>query len=675
MRSAWSDADASAAVADYTGRFGPSCNEDVALRTYSARLIGGEPSLVLHGGGNTSVKTTLEDDVGQAVDVICVKGSGWDLGAIEPPGHPAVRLESLQALRGLPALSDEDMVNAARVRLLESSSPNPSVELLLHAFLPHKFIDHSHADAILSLVDQERADGLCSEVFGDTLALVPYVMPGFALSKLAAEVYEAHPEVEGLLLHQHGLFTFGSSARQSYDRHIRAVTKAEEFLSRARARVSVQVREGVPEVNYEKVVPIIRGRLGAGERRYVLALRDGENVRRFVDQTGLEALIGRGPATPDHVIRTKQFPLLVEGEMDGFEDRLDAALDRYRAAYDAYFAAQTQAKAVERTQLDPDPRIVLVPGLGLIAAGRDEKAARVAADVYEHTIEVIAGAEAVGTYNALADADIFDMEYWSLEQAKLGKRKARALESRVVYVTGAASGIGRAVAECFAENGAHLFLVDRSEAVADVAASLGCAHAVIDVREAEEVETSIQAAVCRYGGLDGIVSNAGVAPQSPIHECSPDLLRDSFDVNFFSHQWVAAAATRVMRAQGTGGFLLFNASKAAFNPGAGFGPYALPKAAVVALMKQYAVEQGEAGIRANAINADRIRTGLLDARDVERRAQARGLDTDAYFRSNLLRREVSAGDVAEAFLNLALAESTTGAVLTVDGGNIAASPR
>lgn len=668
MRSAWSDQDAQAAIDRYTAEYGPSCNEDVALRTYSARLIGSEPSLVLHGGGNTSVKTRLVDDAGQSVDVICVKGSGWDLSTIEPPGHPAVRLGTLTALRELDALSDEDMVNAARVRLLDSSAPNPSVELLLHAFLPHKFIDHSHADAILSLVDQEDAAAICREVFGERLALVPYIMPGFALSKLAAEVYEKHPQVEGLLLHQHGLFTFGDDARESYERHIRAVSQAEEYIASKRSAATPGARASGPPL--ADLLPRLRGALGGQGRRYVLHTRTSERIRNFVDDPALAQLAGRGPATPDHVIRTKARPLLLPDLA-----QLDERLAEYRGVYERYFDEQVAAKGVERTRLDPDPRIVLVPGVGIVAAGATEKAARVAADVYEHTVDVIRGGDAVGHYRALGDGDLFDMEYWSLEQAKLGKKAPRALESQVVYVTGAASGIGAAVARRFADAGAHLFLVDRDDAVQAIADELGASSAVVDVSDEGAVEKSIESAVLRYGGLDGVVSNAGIAPQSPIHEVSPESLRRSFDVNFFGHQWVAAAATDVMRRQGTGGFLLFNASKAAFNPGADFGPYALPKAALVALMKQYAIEGGSAGIRANAINADRIRTGLLPPDFVERRAKARGLEPDQYFRSNLLQREVTADDVAQAFLHLALAQSTTGAVLTVDGGNIAASPR
>jgi len=677
MRSAWNDEDADAAVQRWSSA--KHANTDVALRVYTARLIGREPSLVLHGGGNTSVKTTLPDELGRLVDVVCVKGSGWDMADIEPAGHPAVRLDGLVALRELAELSDEDMVNAARVRLLDASAPNPSVEVLLHAFLPAKFIDHSHADAILALADQPDAAGLCRAVWGERVAVVPYVMPGFALAKLAADVQAANPHCEGLVLLQHGLFTFGATARESYERHIAAVDAAERFVAAHTTALSVHPR---PSVDWATLAPVLRGRLGAGARRYVLSLRKSPEIRAFVDDPALRALAGRGPATPDHVIRTKQRPLVLDpSEAPGdLAAHVDAELGRYRDEYHAYFARQTAAKAVRRTELDPDPRIVLVPGLGLVAAGGDAKAAAIAADVYEHTIAVIRAAEAVGHYRALPEGDIFDMEYWSLEQAKLGRAQPKSMpktmNGRVVVVTGAAAGIGAAAARKFASAGAHVWLVDRdAEALATVAAALKCPHEALDVTDRDAVHRTIARAVERFGGIDGLVSNAGSAPQAPIDDCPPELLHASLAVNLLAHQWFAEAVTRVMRAQGTGGFLVFNASKSAFNPGPGFGPYAIAKAALVALMKQYAVELGPHGIRSNAVNADRVRTKLLDEADIAARARARGLAPDDYFRANLLGAEVTVDDVADALFALAVAERTTGAVLPVDGGNIAASPR
>jgi rhamnose utilization protein RhaD (predicted bifunctional aldolase and dehydrogenase)/NAD(P)-dependent dehydrogenase (short-subunit alcohol dehydrogenase family) len=677
MDGKWSESEAQAFVVRYHGR----CNADLALRVYSSRLIGAEPALVLHGGGNTSVKTVIKDDLGRDSEVLCVKGSGWDLADLEPEGLPALRLEGLRALRHLSKLSDVDMVNAQRTRMLDASAPNPSVETLLHAFLPHKYIDHSHADAILSLVDQPDAETLCKERFGTRLGIVRYIMPGFALAKLAAEVYESDPHVEGLLLLQHGLFTFGQSAKESYERQIWAVTQAEEFC--ARRRYWTARRPSTPPVaplSYSELAPVLRGLLGERERRYVLHLRSTSEIHEFLSDARVESLSQVGCATPDHVIRTKRFPLLLhvrQGQGNaGLRELIADRLERYRSDYGSYVRRQMAQKGIVVKALDPDPRVILVRGLGLITAGRTPEAARIVADIYEHTISVIRDAEAVGQYQALPEGDIFDMEYWSLEQAKLGSHKPKPLEGRVVYITGAARGIGAAVARSFAQQGAVLYLVDReAEALAALARELKCNHEPLDLTEERAVRRSIEHAVHMHGGIDGVVSNAGVAVQGPIDATRTETLDDSFKINFYAHHWVASAAVDVMKRQGTGGFLLFNASKAAWNPGAGFGPYAIAKAALVALVKQYALELGSLGIRSNAVNADRIRTGLLDAKEVEARAKARGIESDDYYRSNLLQREVTVADVAHAFLCLALAESTTGSVMTVDGGNLAASPR
>ncbi|MFT7520730.1 MAG: rhamnose utilization protein RhaD (predicted bifunctional aldolase and dehydrogenase), partial [Kiritimatiellia bacterium] len=354
MQSRWSDDEAHAMVALYAER---GVGEDVALRVYTSRCIGADSSLVLHGGGNTSVKTTAIDDTGRLVRVLCVKGSGWDLGRIEPAGLPAVRLDSLQALRSRTSLSDEEMVNAQRTRLLDSRSPNPSVETLLHAFLPHKFIDHSHADAILSIVDQPDAEAICREIYGHRLAVVPYVMPGFALSKLAAEVYEADPSVEGMLLLKHGLFTFGDTARQAYDRHIDAVSAAEAYVAESRHRPA----EGPPGHTVPGLLPLLRGVLGNEGRRYLLRWRTNPSIEAFVCDPELGNVSQRGTATPDHVIRTKALPLLLDDPTDMSFDELEAHIigrvAAYRVEYRAY--VERQVRRTDRTikPLDADPRV------------------------------------------------------------------------------------------------------------------------------------------------------------------------------------------------------------------------------------------------------------------------------------------------------------------------------
>jgi rhamnulose-1-phosphate aldolase/alcohol dehydrogenase len=684
MQNRWSEGEAAAALEHYGKR---GVNADLALRVYSTRLLGSEPRLVLHGGGNSSVKTVAKDALGAPVDVLCVKGSGWDMGAIEPQGLPAVRLEALQALRELDALSDEDMVNVQRCNLLDSTAPNPSVETLLHAFLPHKFIDHTHANAVLALTDQPDGAAICAEVYGERVALVPYIMPGFALAKKAAEVYEGSPDVEGLILEKHGIFSFGASAREAYDRMIELVSRAEERAARGANKTFVAAVLPQALAKPAEVAPILRGLAAIPVkpedgvyRRFVMTHRAGPAVLDYVNGAELARYAQAGVATPDHAIRTKAKPLILPapeaGDLAGFASAARRAFDDYKAEYHAYFARNNPLAPVKKTELDAVPRVLLVPGVGVFALGPSAKDAQIAGDLAEATIEVVTDAERVGRFTSIGDYETFEIEYWSLEQAKLGKAAEKPLARQVALVTGGGSGIGAASAAAFAAQGAAIVVLDldgaRAEAVAKRTGGLGLA---CDVTDAASVAAAFSRAAEAYGGVDIVLSNAGAAWQGRIGEVSEKTLRESFELNFFAHQTVAQAAVKVMRAQGTGGCLLFNTSKQAVNPGPDFGPYGLPKAATLFLMRQYALDHGADGIRANAVNADRIRSGLLTDEMIATRSEKRGVSERDYMAGNLLGREVTAEDVAQAFVSLALADKTTGAVLTVDGGNIAAALR
>jgi len=685
MKSLWRDADAKRMVASYARQ---GVNRDLALRVYTTRLLGGDPRLVLHGGGNTSVKTRMTDITGTTIDVLCVKGSGWDMGAIEPRGLPSLRIDALQALRPLPALSDEDMVNSQRGALLDSTSPNPSVETLLHTFLPQKFIDHTHSTAVLAVTDQPDGDRIAAEIYGDRAALVPYVMPGFDLAKKAAEVYEANPDVEGLILLKHGIFSFGETARQAYERMIDLVTLAEKRLARGRKSVFASADLPKKTATVTDVAPILRGLIaehseGAEPRRMVLDFRTGKAIRNYVDGKDVGRYSQVGVVTPDHNIRTKNWPLLVSApdalDLDGFSRVARKAVSKFAASSHKYFARHNGKRGPEKVELDTTPRVILVPGLGLFGVGKSAKDAAVCADIAENTVDVITDAEAIGRFRPIPEADMFDIEYWSLEQAKLAKGAEAPLARRIAVVTGGAGGIGEATARAFATQGAAVAVLDRdARAVARVAAEIGAAAVGIacDVTDAKAVRKAFDQ-VCRtFGGVDIVVSNAGAAWQGRIGDVSDKVLRQSFELNFFAHQTIAQNAVRVMRAQETGGALLFNTSKQAVNPGPDFGPYGLPKAATLFLMKQYALEYGVDGITSNAVNADRVNTGIFAGGMLEDRAKARGLTVKEYLGDgNLLKREVTVDDVAKAFVDLALARKTTAAVLTVDGGNIAASLR
>jgi rhamnose utilization protein RhaD (predicted bifunctional aldolase and dehydrogenase)/NAD(P)-dependent dehydrogenase (short-subunit alcohol dehydrogenase family) len=684
MLSRWNDDEARQAVAGYAER---GISEDVALRTYSTRLLGSDPRLVLHGGGNTSVKTHLADLLGETHEVLCVKGSGWDMGSIEPAGLPAVKLAPLRGLRRLERLSDEDMVNFQRTHLIDAAAPNPSVETLLHAFLPAKFIDHTHAAAVLSLIDQPNGRALAEEVFDGSMGFVPYVIPGFGLAKLAAQVFEAKPDVEGLILDKHGIFTFAPSAREAYERMIAMVSRAEARLGQGRRNVFAAAALPAATAKLAEVAPLIRGAVAvrpsdrrAEPTRFVLAFRNGREVVNFVDGADLADYGQRGVVTPDHVIRTKNRPLIVPapraGELDAFQGALSQAVAAYVARYEAMFVRENARVGGSKSKLDPMPRVVLVPGLGLFGVGATAKDAAIAADLAENAIGVITDAEAIGRFEPLGEADLFDVEYWSLEQAKLKTATAKAFTGQVAVITGGGGGIGAATAKAFAAEGAAVAVLDLAgDAAAAVARQVKGLGLACDVTDPEAVRAAFVSIVETFGGVDILVSNAGAAYQGRIGEVADQVLRQSFELNFFAHQAVAQAAVAIMLKQATGGALLFNVSKQAVNPGADFGPYGLPKAATLALMRQYALDYGKHGIRANGVNADRIRSGLLTDAMIATRAKARGVSEAEYMGGNLLQREVTAEDVARAFVALAKARSSTGQIESVDGGNIAAALR
>ncbi|HEY1958103.1 MAG TPA: bifunctional aldolase/short-chain dehydrogenase [Polyangiaceae bacterium] len=676
MESRYKDSEAAALVAEL------GVGETLALRTYTARLLGRTPELVVHGGGNTSAKDKVRDRLGREMDVLYIKGSGWDLGTIGPAGHPAVRLAPLRELRALEKLSDEDMVAELRSALIDPSAPTPSVETLLHAFLPAKFVDHTHADAVLALADQPDGEALCRQVYGDELVWVPYVMPGFSLAPRTASAFEkASKKAWVIVLEKHGVFTFGETAKESYERMIRAVTLAERAIADKRRTVMTRGAVAVRGVE-SRLLPRVRGvleRAGAEpfERGPMLHVRTHDLVLDFMNRSHAEELVAIGPSTPDHVLRTKPAALFVPSpdysDLEALGRRIEAAVQKYGQDYDAYFESMCKKKSVAKKKLDSLPRVILLPGFGMITVGKTLADARVVADVYEHTMAVMMDADDIGQYRPVSREDLFDVEYWSLEQAKIKPSPKLALGGAIALVTGAASGIGRATATLFAELGAHVVLVDRDE-------PKGIDDRTTSFRADVTIESEVRAAVahaCRtYGGLDIVVSNAGDAPQGRLDTAEgAEALRSSLEVNLLSHNHVARAASEIMFAQGRGGCLLFNVSKASFNPGPNFGPYAVAKTALLALVRQYAIDLGHRGIRSNAVNADRIRTKLFAAGVAEQRAQARGVSVDEYFRQNLLGREVTAEDVAQAFAHLAQARATTGCVVTVDGGNPAAFPR
>ena len=661
-------------------------NEDVALCVYVTRLIGRNPDLVLHGGGNTSVKTTSDDMYGDEEAVLCIKGSGWDMAEILPAGLPPVRLPPLQKLQSLESVSDEDMVNCVRSNLLDSASPTPSVETLSHAFLPHKFVNHSHATAILSVTNQENGEELCKDIFGQKMGIVPYIMPGFDLAKRTLEVFQQDPDVDGLILLNHGIFTFADDAKTSYEYMIDAISVAEKKLATGKRHAFKSVSVTPRLKNVSSLAPIIRGVcVSQGERignekidlrnKLILESRTTDRILEFVNGKELERYSQAGVATPDHVIRTKNHPLILNlstiTEPANYLEHVKKSVKVFQEKYDSYFRRQVKNKGLAKTKLDSIPRIIFVPGFGLFGLGLTRNDSVIAADIAESFINTVRGAESIGKYKSLNESDVFDVEYWSLEQAKLSSSDNQPLVGNVVAITGGGGTIGNAIAHEFSKLGAEVAVLDL-----DFAGNEGSYFRLAcDVTDPANVKQAFEKICKHFGGLDIVVSNAGAMYQGTMEDVSDETLRKSFEVNFFSHQTVMQNAVKIMKLQGVGGSLLLNVSKQAVNPGAEAGPYGIAKAATLALMRQYALEVGPYGIRVNAVNPDRIQSGLLTKEMIRSRASARGVDASEYLTENILGREVTAQDVALAFTHLALSQSTVANVATVDGGNIAAALR
>jgi rhamnose utilization protein RhaD (predicted bifunctional aldolase and dehydrogenase)/NAD(P)-dependent dehydrogenase (short-subunit alcohol dehydrogenase family) len=654
---------------------------DLGSRVYTSRLIGSVPDLVMHGGGNTSCKTKIKNIFNEYIDVICVKGSGWDLETIEAEGLPAIKLSPLLELRKLKNLSDEDMVNQQRSNLLKSTSPNPSVETLLHAFLPHKFVDHTHATPFLVLANLPDYKKIVQEIFGTKLAIVPYIMPGFDLAKKAADIFDCQNNCEGLLLLNHGHFTWGNSAKESYDRVIRHTNKVEKWINK-NLQKQHYVGSKIKTLNCKKLnfLSEIRGNIQKYSKDYnfvpTLDIRNDKEINNFLMNKDINTLSKRGVASPDHVIRIKGNPLVLSKNFDKKE--IITKLDNFRNEYVSYFKRNEKRFKNKLKMLNPNPNVIWAPGIGLIGIGGDKKGASLVADIAVQNIHVINKGEALGGYFPIKEKDQFDIEYWSLEQAKIKKSSPSMIKGKTVIITGAAGVIGREIARLFNLNGANLFLVDKDIKNLKETQKLmnnNCVCFQSDLTNSNASKKIINTCLEKFGGIDILISNAGYAFESSILNLEIENLKTSFELNFFAHLNLAKEVSKVFINQSVGGKILFNVSKQAVNPGKNFGAYGLPKATLMFLLKQLALELGEFDISVNGVNADKIRSGLLTPKMIKSRSKSRGIDENKYMSGNLLSKEVEAKHVAEGFLSLAKSERTSAHVLTVDGGNIEASLR
>jgi len=677
-----------------------------------SRWVGAETSLAVWGGGNTSVKLTESDLLGRPVRVLRVKGSGSDLKSVTRRDFPGVRLPEVLALLGRDDMGDQEMVDYLARCLQEPSAPRPSIETLLHGFLDAEAVIHTHADAIVALTNTECGREAVQALFGKDALWVPYRRPGFGLSREVWAAVREHPAARGIVLEKHGLSTWGPTLKDAYLATIELVSRAEErhrenargrrvFAAPAVASPDATVRREVARA----VAPVLRGLLGR-DRRVVLRFDDGDDVRDLVSAPEAARLTQIGPATPDHTIYSKRLPCFVPlddpASPGAVAEAIRRAVPRFVEEYTAYFDAHHDGAApapaaggvtlpVPRLT-DPFPRVVLLPGLGMFTSGKDARTAGIVADIYRHTAWVLRAASAIGPYASLTSRDAFNVEYWPLELYKLAiAPPEKELSRRVALVTGGAGGIGRAAARRLAREGAHVVVTDLdgegARRVADeIAREAGGARPLglpMDVTREASVDDAFAATVDAYGGLDIVVSNAGIAHGAAIDRMALADWERSFAVNATGHFLVARAALRILKAQQLGGSLVFVATKNVMSPGKDFAAYSAAKAAEAQLAKVAALEGGAHGVRVNLVNPDAVfRDSGLWSEEIRReRARAQGIgvhEIEEYYRKrNILAVAVLPEDVAEAILFLAGDRSakTTGCTITVDGGVKDAFPR
>lgn len=652
MQSLWNDAEA----AQFTGPLGP--------RVYASRLLGHDKSLVLHGGGNTSVKLVEKNVFGEDEEVLYVKGSGCDLETIGPEGFAPVALGHLRRLAALPALSDPQLMNELNTHVLRAGAPAPSVETLLHAVLPHAYVDHSHADAVLSICNAPEGAVRVQQIYGDKVVVIPYIMAGFELAAYCAREFQrqAGPNTIGIVLLSHGVVSFGNDAKESYGRMIELVSMAEDYLASKNAwTVSLPPAEPRPGKRHEIAVlrRVVSDTAGVP---LLVKLNDSPKCLGFARHPRVRELSQQGPATPDHVIWTKPVPML---------GRNVAA---FVAHYSQYFERNAPQAKEEKTMLDPAPRMALDPDWGFVAMGRSAKDTAIVEELYEHTIDVILRAEVLGGWRAIAETHLFDIEYWDLEQAKLKKNaSAPPFAGEVALVTGGASGIGKACVEAFLGRGAAVVALDRNPAIVELYQRPDFYGIQCELTVPQEISAALDAATRRFGGLDMLVLNAGIFPSSAaIQDIASEAWRSAMTVNVEANLHVLQACHALLRLAPRGGRVVVIGSRNVLAPGPGAAAYSASKAALNQLARVAALEWAKDGIRINSVHPDSVYdTALWTDEVLASRAAAYKMTVEQYKKKNLLRTEVSSRDVAELAAEMCgpLFAKTTAAQVPVDGGN------
>lgn len=636
----------------------------LAQRVYTSRLLGRAPDLVLHGGGNTSVKISQNNLFGEQEEVLYIKGSGWDLETIEECGFAPVRLLPVRRLAQLAALSDPQMVNELRTQLLRDKAPTPSVETILHAILPYTFVDHTHSDAVVTITNTINGRERIAEIYGDEVVIIPYVMPGFDLARLCAGEFprQCKSNTIGMVLLNHGIFSFGETARESYERMIALVNKAEAYLQKKNAWFLSEPTISLSGAASQRLdIAQLRKDLSdtAGFPMVLTTYRDAQ-VFDFIRRG--EAISKKGPATPDHVIRTKPLPLWGRD------------VKSYSEAYRAYFERNVPLAKEPKTMLDPAPRVILDPVLGLCAAGKSPKDTNIIIDIYKHTIDVITRAEALGGCVPLPEKDLFDVEYWDLEQAKLkGGGKAPVFGGEIVCITGAASGIGKACADSFLARGAAVIGLDIQPSIESQYDRNDYLGLVCDVTDAQARVWALEQGVRHFGGLDMLILNAGIFPGGRRLEALGDeewsrVMRLNVDANV----GLLRDAHPLLKRAPKGGRVVIVGSKNVPAPGPGAAAYSASKAALNQVARVAALEWGADKIRINSVHPNAVfDTALWTEEVLASRAAHYHLSVEQYKRNNILGVEIKSRDVAELIAEMCgpLFSKTTGAQVPIDGGN------
>ena len=653
MKNLWNDTEAS------------QFKDDLALRVYTSRLLGQDSSLVLHGGGNTSVKITETNIVGEQEEILYVKGSGWDLISIEAAGFSPVRMAHMIKLAELESLSDPQMVNELKTQLTNASAPAPSVETILHAILPFKYVDHTHADAVVTISNTSNGEERIREIYGDRVVVVPYVMPGFDLSKDVDRLFseQATDKTEGMVLLNHGIFSFGDTAKQAYDRMIELVDLAEQYLIKQNAWEVKKPSSNVSSKSIRNEIARLRSEISSViDNPILFNLTNSKQGIDFSNRNDVDDIATRGPVTPDHVIRTKRIPMIGRD------------VGAYTKAYEAYFKTHEPNAKERKTILDTAPRVILDSEFGLCAVGKSMSEIGIISDLYKHTMQCILRAEKLGGWQALPASDIFDLEYWDLEQAKLQKGgTSPEFQGEVVLITGAASGIGKACVESFLTRGCAVVGIDLSVTIETTSANNNYLGLVCDVTDENALKDMLETSVRHFGGIDMVVLNAGIFPGGKtVSDLPTDEWRNIFSVNLDANLTLLREVYPLLKLAPNKGRVVIIGSKNVPAPGPGAASYSASKAALNQLMRVLAMEWGSDGIRLNTLHPNAVfDTGIWTDKVLEARAEHYGLSVKEYKTNNVMKVEVNSADVAELAAEMCgvLFAKTTAAQVPVDGGN------